>query len=196
MEKGYLFEHEKENNPQNYYWFDKGFTSDELDTIKNGVNNLEFNQATVVSGNDLKDRSSSVKWVPQNEEFDWIYQRLMTMAQEANENTWKFNLLSAPELIQYTEYYDHANGHYTWHQDIGPGILSKRKVSITVQLSESTEYEGGDLEIWGGGEHLMKPERGRGNVILFPSYMMHRVTPITKGTRTSFVLWVGGDHYR
>lgn len=196
MEKGYLFEHEKENNPQNFYWFDKGFNSDELDVIKNSVNNIPFNQATVVSGNDLKDRSSSIKWIPQNEEFDWVYQRLMTMAQEANENVWKFNLLSAPEMIQYTEYYDYANGHYTWHQDIGPGILSKRKVSITVQLSDSTDYDGGDLEIWGGGDHLMRPERGKGNVILFPSYMMHRVTPITRGTRTSFVLWVGGDHYR
>ncbi len=36
----------------------------------------------------------------------------------------------------------------------------------------------------------------RGNVVIFPSYMMHRVTPVTQGVRRSFVLWLGGDHYR
>ena len=38
--------------------------------------------------------------------------------------------------------------------------------------------------------------RGKGVAVLFPSYMMHRVSPVTKGTRKSLVLWVGGEHYR
>jgi PKHD-type hydroxylase len=120
----------------------------------------------------------------------------MSYASTANNEVWKFNLISAQELIQYTEYYDTAEGHYDWHQDIGPGIGSQRKVSITVQLSEADEYEGGDLEMWSGGNHVAVAERGAGVVFIFPSYMMHRVTKVTKGTRRSFVLWVGGDHYR
>ena len=71
-----------------------------------------------------------------------------------------------------------------------------RKVSITVQLSDTDDYEGGNLEIWSGGDNVKIAPRGRGNVVIFPSYMMHRVTPVTKGTRKSFVLWVGGEHYR
>ncbi len=197
MIKSYLFEKNTQNvDPQNYYWFNNGFSKDELNLIKKGVDNIPFERASFVSGDDDSVRTSSIKWIPQSQEWDWVYTKLMNMAVEANDALWKFNLISAPESIQYTEYYDYNNGHYTWHQDIGPGILSTRKGSSTVQLSDPNEYEGGDLEIWGGGEHLMKPDRGQGNVVIFPSYMMHRITKVTKGTRTSFVLWVGGEHYK
>jgi PKHD-type hydroxylase len=185
---------------QNYYWYKEGFTKEELTKIYEGVAKLPFNDATVFGSDNpevLKQiRSSSVKWIPKNEEWMWLYEKLMSYASTANNEVWKFNLISAQELIQYTEYYDTAEGHYDWHQDIGPGIGSQRKVSITVQLSEADEYEGGDLEMWSGGNHVAVAERGAGVVFIFPSYMMHRVTKVTKGTRRSFVLWVGGDHYR
>ena len=76
--------------------------------------------------------------------------------------------------------------------------MSVRKISITVQLSDPSEYEGGELELWSGGseESATKAYKGAGSVFMFPSYMLHRVTPITKGTRRSFVLWLGGSHYR
>ena len=116
----------------------------------------------------------------------------------ANNELWKFDLHSMPEQIQFTEYYATENGHYTWHQDIGPGILSKRKISITVQLSDPSEYDGGVLEMWQGGsqDSAVKAYKGAGSVFIFPSYMMHRVTPVTRGIRKSFVLWVGGSHYK
>jgi PKHD-type hydroxylase len=187
-------------NLQNYYWYKEGFNKEELNKIYEGVAKLPFNDATVFGSDNpevLKQiRSSSVKWIPKNEEWMWLYEKLMSYASTANNEVWKFNLISAQELIQYTEYYDSAEGHYDWHQDIGPGIGSQRKVSITVQLSEPDEYEGGDLEMWSGGNHVAVAERGAGVVFIFPSYMMHRVTKVTKGTRRSFVLWVGGDHYR
>jgi PKHD-type hydroxylase len=187
-------------NLQNYYWYKEGFNKEELNTIYEGVAKLPFNDATVFGSDNpeiIKNiRSSSVKWIPKNKEWMWLYEKLMDMAATANNEVWKFNLISSQELIQYTEYYDSAEGHYDWHQDIGPGIGSQRKVSITVQLSEADEYEGGDLEMWSGGNHVSVAERGAGVVFIFPSYMMHRVTKVTKGTRRSFVLWVGGDHYR
>ena len=148
-------------------------------------------------------RSSMVKWIPQSDDWNWLYVRMMELAKEANDETWNFDLISADENIQYTEYYANENGHYDWHQDVGPGDLaSKRKVSITLQLSEDDEYVGGDLEITGGGsgngvfETSHVCPRGKGITVIFPSYMMHRVTPVTKGTRRSLVLWVGGSHYR
>ena len=82
------------------------------------------------------------------------------------------------------------------HFPVKRGSSSKRKVSITVQLSEPDEYEGGDLEMWQGGSSVCTAARGAGVVFIFPSYMMHRVTKVTKGTRRSFVLWVGGQHYK
>jgi PKHD-type hydroxylase len=186
------------NDPQNYYWFDQGFNKEELDRIYKGVDNISSNKATVIGTKEipLEIRSSSVKWIPNTKEWEWLYTKMLELAKIANDAIWQFDLISAPELIQYTEYYDVEGGHYDWHQDIGPGYTSLRKVSITVQLSESDDYEGGDLQIWQGGQSIQIGPRGAGNVIIFPSYMMHRVTKVTKGTRRSFVLWVGGSHYK
>ena len=187
------------NDPQNYYWWGQGFNSEELDKIYQGVSKLPFNDASIIGSENSEltkeIRSSSIKWIPKTDEWIWLYNKLMNMAVEAN-SIWKFDLIAANELIQYTEYYDTADGHYDWHQDIGPGDACQRKVSITVQLSESDEYEGGDLEMWSGGKSIIQAQRGAGVVFIFPSYMMHRVTKVIKGTRRSFVLWVGGDHYK
>ena len=118
------------------------------------------------------------------------------MAWEANQNLYHFDLHSMSEQIQYTEYYDYEKGHYDWHMDTGYGNLSQRKISVTVQLSDGDEYEGGDLQLWPGGTYPLVAPRGKGNVVIFPSFLMHRVTPVTRGTRKSFVLWLGGGHYR
>jgi PKHD-type hydroxylase len=184
---------------QNYYFFNQGFSTEELDKIYNGVAIIPFQKAII--GNDeenLDIRSSSIKWIPPNEQWGWLYEKLMNMVIEANNAIWHFDLHSLIDHIQYTEYYADKGGHYAWHQDIGPDEMSKRKISITVQLSDSDEYEGGDLEYFRGGdpEKASKAPRGKGVVFIFPSYMMHRVTKVTKGTRRSFVLWVGGEHYK
>jgi PKHD-type hydroxylase len=186
---------------QNYYFFSKGFSDDELAKIYRDVASLPFREAATGESNENTDktiRSSSIKWVPQSQEWAWLYDKMMNMIIEANNAIWNFDLHTALDSIQYTEYYDVEGGHYGWHQDIGPGHLSTRKISITVQLSDTDDYEGGDLEYFRGGDinNTEKAPRGKGVVFIFPSYMMHRVTPITKGTRRSFVLWVGGSHYK
>lgn len=188
---------QRENEPQNYYWYEFGFSKEELDKIYKDLENVPFEKATTLDGGSEKEiRSSRVKWIPKNEEWAWLYNKLMSMVKQANDTLWDFDLISADEKIQYTEYLAEDEGHYTWHQDIGPGMASKRKVSITVQLSESDEYEGGDFEIWRGGNNLIRSKRGAGVTVIFPSYLMHRVTKVTKGKRRSFALWVGGKHYR
>ena len=186
-----------QNEPQNYYWFEKGFTNEELDKIYNDLADVPFEKATTISGKAEKEvRTSRIKWIPRDSNWKWLYEKLMNMAVEANNELWGFDLIAANELIQYTEYLAEDEGHYTWHQDIGPDMASLRKVSLTVQLSEDSEYEGGDLQLWRGGNNIVTSKRGAGVVFIFPSYMMHRVSKVTKGTRRSFVLWVGGQHYK
>jgi PKHD-type hydroxylase len=197
----YLFEKEI-YDPQQYYWFKEALTKEEVNLVIESVFKLPAEEATTLGPNNAL-RSSVVKWIPQNKDWDWLYQRLMKLAIEAN-GIWDFDLKSAFEQIQYTEYHASDAGHYDWHQDIGFGALaSRRKISITIQLSESKDYKGGDLLIALGGStkdgefknnHVCP--RGLGKGVLFPSYMMHKVSPITKGTRKSLVLWVGGEHYR
>ena len=197
MNLNYTFEQEQTDS-QNYFYYKEGFSKDELKKISKNIKNLPWHIASTAAGDKDTNRKSNIKWIPQNSDWFWLYEKLANMAIEANNSLWKFDLHQIPEQIQYTEYHAPA-GHYDWHADIGPRELSLRKVSITVQLSEPDDYEGGDLELFRGGSMngpFIQAERNAGCVFLFPSYMMHRVTPVTRGTRKSFVLWLGGGHYK
>ena len=200
MELRYSFPIDLTANQTNYYWFEKGFSPEELTEIERLVANIDFVRAqTQAEDNNLTEneyRKSNIKWLPLTQEYKWIYDKIGDMAYEANQNLYHFDLHSMPEQIQYTEYYDHEKGHYDWHMDNGYGNLSQRKISVTVQLSDTHDYEGGDLQLWPGGTYPLVAPRGKGNVVIFPSFMMHRITPVTRGTRKSFVLWLGGGHYR
>lgn len=196
----------EENDPQQYYWFQNALSKEEVDKVIRLASELpEAERATTLGSDDGgSTRSSMIKWIPKhNRTWNWLYERMMGLSIEANNELWRFDLRTALEAIQYTEYYASENGHYDWHQDIGHGPLpSKRKISITIQLSESEEYDGGELLICTGsnGDGVLDNNkvcpRGKGVGVLFPSYMMHRVTPVTKGVRKSLVLWVGGSHFR
>lgn len=129
-----------------------------------------------------------------DKKWEWVIDKIINQVTEANNTIWNFDLKSIIDSIQYTEY-DGNGGHYDWHMDIGPGTISHRKISIVIQLSDPDEYIGGDLQLMTGTQHVTVP-RGKGNVVIFPSFLLHRVVPLTGGNRKSLVLWVGGDHYR
>jgi len=197
MFTSYAF-NQAENSPQDYYWFQNAFSDEELTRLYDLLESLQYQDATTIGNQDEKIsevRSSKIKWIPQTNNWQWLYQKLFNMIEEANGTLWNFDLFGTNEFIQYTEYLASDHGHYDWHQDIGPGGPSLRKVSLVVQLTEAEEYEGGDLQIWPGGNIWTVP-KGKGNVAIFPSYMMHRVTPMTSGVRKSLVLWAGGQHYK
>ena len=182
-------------NQTNYYWFNGGFTSDEVDKIIEDAKEYPFIKALVVDEeNTDKFRKSNIKWLPFDSKWEWVIDRIMTQVVEANNIIWNFDLKAIIDNIQYTEY-DGNGGHYDWHLDIGPGSISHRKISIVIQLSDPDDYVGGDLEIMNASEKTVIP-RGKGNVVIFPSFLLHRVVPLTSGNRKSLVLWVGGDHYK
>ena len=182
-------------NQTNYYWFNGGFTSDEVNKIIEDAKEYPFIKALVVDEeNTDKFRKSNIKWLPFDSKWEWVIDRIMTQVVEANNIIWNFDLKAIIDNIQYTEY-DGNGGHYDWHLDIGPGSISHRKISIVIQLSDPDDYVGGDLEIMNASEKTVIP-RGKGNVVIFPSFLLHRVVPLTSGNRKSLVLWVGGDHYK
>ena len=183
------------NDPQEYYWFQNGFSKSDLVRLQGDLENISFKEAETFGPADDNVRKSRVKWIPQEEQYNWLYELMEKLAIEAN-GIWNFDIQTMPEQIQYTEYLAEDAGHYTWHQDIGPNDASLRKISITIQLSDAEEYEGGDLQIWKGGDSVDNCPRGAGVAVIFPSYMMHRVTPVSKGIRKSLVLWIGGSHYK
>jgi PKHD-type hydroxylase len=193
MEYKLVFPRDQSIDQTNYHIVNDAFTAEELGWINNLQELYPFQKATIV-GNGDKIRKSEIKWIHSDDKSFWVYEKLGQYIQQANNALWKFNLQSIVDSIQYTVYYE-GGGHYDWHVDIGPGSINHRKVSLTIQLSDPDEYEGGDLEIWTGGE-FRTIERKQGCAIIFPSFLMHRITPITKGIRRSLVLWVGGDSYK
>ena len=186
-------------DPTAFYSEEELFTKEEINWILSNHQDIPFEEGTISDTAEEAHsiRKSKVKWLNYNyyPQFDWVYNRLQLAIERANKQYWNFHLYSMPDPIQYTEYYP-SGGHYDWHMDIGPGMsMANRKISITVQLSDSSEYEGGDLQLFRSPTPENAP-RGFGTVVVFPSYMMHRVTQVTSGVRKSLVLWVGGHHYR
>jgi len=183
-----------------YYYFEDIFTDEELEHITQWGEISNLSDAEVGGGEDglhivPEIRVSKVSWIDIEENTKWIYDRLASAAIEANvEMNWNFDLIGFGDTLQYTKYYGENEGHYSWHADIGPGV-SHRKLSIIVQLSDEDEYEGGDINLKIGSRDLDLPKK-KGGVIVFPSFILHRVLPVTKGSRKSLVSWISGPNYR
>jgi PKHD-type hydroxylase len=86
--------------------------------------------------------------------------------------------------------YDEGGHFAMWHTDAGVDSVDRRRVSMSVELSERAGYQGGELEIVPDlvGRARILP---RGSAQLFPSRALHRVTPVTSGTRWALVAWTG-----
>jgi PKHD-type hydroxylase len=124
-----------------------------------------------------------------------LYELLFPLALEANEKLFHFDIDIVTDPIHYV-IYPEDGGHLDWHMDTGAYGVNKRKLAMTVQLSDPSEYDGGDFEIWFGGKESMVVPREKGDVIVFPAFCMHRVKPITRGERKCLVFWTGGRPFR
>jgi PKHD-type hydroxylase len=135
-------------------------------------------------------RQSRIQWINYSEQSDWLFKRLCQIAQACNESRYGFQLNGFLEALQLTEYQE--GDHYDWHTDHGNEDFSVRKLSIVVQLSDPSDYDGGELQV----HHLKVEEKEKGSVILFPSYSAHKVHPVKKGKRYSLVAWITGEPFR
>jgi PKHD-type hydroxylase len=190
-----VFPVHSQSNPIGFYTYSDCFSEEELGWIGNLQKLYEVQKASTGFGDDENTtRKSDIKWLYFDEKTKWLYSRLANISMLANKETWQFDITSILDSIQYTQYYDDG-GHYDWHTDNGPYPMNTRKISITVQLSDPNDYEGGVLELNVGNTIVQMPKE-KGCAVLFPSYMLHRVTPVTKGIRKSLVLWVGGTTFK
>ena len=139
-------------------------------------------------------RRSSVAWLPQDEEWQWLHERIVKVAQGFNQRFFGLELQGFGEKLQVARYDADREGAYDWHVDFGLKQQT-RKLSISIQLSASDEYEGGDLEFDLGTE-ITKVGREQGLAVAFPSFVRHRVAPVTRGTRYSLVAWIHGPRFR
>lgn len=142
-------------------------------------------------------RQSTIRWIPNATPFDQIWNRMVQLFHEANNSHFGFdiNLLSE---VQFTEYHAEEQGYYKWHEDIDwldTASFSHRKLSMVVQLSDPRDYEGGELQIKKNTPPQQRLRR-QGTVVVFPSFLEHQVTPISKGKRYSLVAWIHGPRFR
>jgi predicted 2-oxoglutarate/Fe(II)-dependent dioxygenase YbiX len=117
-----------------------------------------------------------------------LYDIVKTQALAANNRYWGFSI---PDMdpLQFLEYHD--GSHYDWHLDIGPGSSEHRKLSIIIPLSDPKSYNGGRLHLKIGPKNV-SVDLKQGHAIFFPSYILHKVTPVTKGKRFMLVGWMKG----
>jgi len=182
-------------NQTNYYMFTKAITESSIDELRNVLDTKELRDAQIGdNGGEVNTtkRRSKIYWLPKTDEFVELYKKLTEYISKCNEDFYNFKLTEITEQIQYTVYNSDDQGHYDWHLDMGPD-KARRKLSLVCQLSDPSEYEGGELQINTG--KIIVPEKEKGTIIIFPSFLLHRVTPVTKGTRRSLVLWVEGPAF-
>jgi PKHD-type hydroxylase len=177
----------------------KAFSPTELDMIEAYGDRLTVEKATLLSETPEgavrgEIRVTQTAWLPPTAQSKWVYDRIQGVARALNDRVYQFALSGFSENLQYTVYHGAEGGHYDWHVDQGL-MQMRRKLSISVQLSDPSDYEGCDLQFHASNQFETAP-RDRGTVIAFPSYVLHRVTPCTKGTRKAIVAWITGPQFK
>ena len=198
-------------NLQNYYWYYRpaipAHICDEI--IKYGLQIKEQMAVTGGYGKNLnkdqvkdlkKKRDSNIVWLSEH----WIYKEIHPYVHACNRQAgWNYEW-SSSEACQFTkynkgQYYDwHSDGWHTpYKQPNTPTHGKIRKLSVTVSLSDEKDYKGGELEFdfrnmdpdKKSNTMICKEIRPKGSIVVFPSFVWHRVKPVTKGSRYSLVIW-------
>lgn len=178
-----------------FVWWENAFTEQELNWLQEQA--IKADQRAQVSGGDDLDkvRRSKVSWLEINQETAWVFNRLAHIASSLNAQYYRFDLTGFGEALQLTNYDQSEQGMYRWHVDYGGKIAPSRKLSLVLQLTDPSQYEGGNLQILTGGEPRTVRKQ-RGLVAAFPSYTLHQVTPVTSGSRQSLVAWITGPSFK
>lgn len=183
---------------QTFTTWENGFTDSQINDIIRIGDNLIPQTAKIGGANENEDisqiRKSKTSWIKLNNDTTWLYDSLAYIVRQLNGQFYDFDLDGFVEDFQYTVY-DGSGDHYSWHIDKGLMNGSPRKLSLVLQLSDPSEYTGGDLEFFvAPGPTTAKKQKGI--IYAFPSWVLHRVTPVTSGVRRSLVVWVSGPKFK
>ena len=192
---------------QQWAFWDDAFSDEELETIIKIGDGLPKDYGIVgTKGEYVSDiRHCLVSFMDEDfleDTIPFLLDKLTFICRQLNGSYFGFDLSGFHEDFQYTVYdpdynKDKPSSLYNWHIDKGPGQDDRppRKLSLVVNLLDSDCYEGGNFEIKTGVESQVIPFK-KGRVIAFPSWTLHRVTPVTKGIRKTIVIWVGGPKFK
>ena len=182
-----------------YYYFASALSKEMCEGIIQAGMTLPSEEAKVNAGTDSHEdtelRQGKISWFDTDSTISTVINNFVHQANYAAK--WHF-ILENSEKVQFAQYENEA--FYGWHRDGDINSDTIRKLSVTVQLSDPNEYEGGELEM----KHLFENKKlemdkettMQGTIIIFPSMLQHRVTPVTNGTRYSLVQWFSGPNFK
>ena len=182
-----------------YSCAEKVFSDQELWLINNTANKSDKNisQAKVAIENsksyDIEEeyRKTVIVWLLQDDSTKWLYERLYNAAIALNKQYFNFEI-DQLENLQYCIYRE--GHHFKKHIDtISIPNLGQRKLTFILQLSDETEYEGGELRLHVSDNPIVISKK-KGTIEIFPSFIPHDVTPVNKGERKVLVSWVLGKN--
>lgn len=182
------------------------FTDQELNLINYICSQKELHSSKTVSekGIVVKEnhfRISNNSFHEPNNDNLWFFEKMNSAIEQINDSVYGFELYGY-KSFQYTVYEGSAGGKYDMHMDLimsdakPADLLDTRKLSLSLLLSQpEQDYTGGDFLIHQGG-YPEKVQAQKGSIIMFPSFMLHSVTPVLTGTRKSIVIWVEGPKFK
>ena len=163
---------------------------EQLDWNTSEIGSVSTKQGTFV--NDPSYRINDNIWQHFMQPLGCIARRYTDEANHASE--WEY-ALEGQEHTQICRYKGENTGHYDWHTDSYPpknGI--QRKLTCVILLNDPSEFEGGILQLKDMEDDVLLKQQG--SIVVFPSFIEHRVTPVTKGVRYTAVSWAYGPSFR
>ena len=189
-------------------YMDDCFDKSQLNNLSEYVaNNGEYKEGTVYNSEENfelnKVRRSNIKFFNYKPDTFWIFNVFNNVIENLNNRFYGFDF-HGYNFFQYAEYNSENLGKYEWHMDMGfdntdvPRHEHTRKLSLVMLLNEQgVDFEGGDFLINLSTENKIdKLPLIPGRIVAMPSFILHKVTPVTKGIRKSIVVWVTGPNFK
>lgn len=142
-------------------------------------------------------RRTEIASVKRADGFEAIFDFIDATIIEANDLMWRFDI-ERVRHFDYLVYPSEISAHYDWHCDekLEDNAEWPRKLSFIMLLSDPPEFDGGEFQFRYDNGCVDTHLTAKGQTIIFPSYKMHRVTPVVRGTRRSLVAWAEGPRWR
>jgi PKHD-type hydroxylase len=185
---------------------DPAFSPSELTTIENYCKSLPLiaggspEGAGHIEEDEEKFRVSNVGYHSANDpNLKFVFEKFNGVFEYVNSMFYNFDI-NGYDYFQYAEYDAKESGRYNWHMDLGldnlsEDVYSTRKLSMSMLLNTpGVDFEGGDFQTFFAKELDVSLKRGQ--ILIFPSFIVHRVKPVTKGIRKSLVIWVTGPGFK
>lgn len=185
-------------------YFKKWFNDEQCDSILEMAQDIPSERSKIGTDTGIREnddfRRSNIRFIQEADtRFQFLFDDIWKMARQAN-NDWFDFQLSKLDYIQLAEYDSAELGEYKRHHDVfwmNGDPKYHRKLSCVIQLTDPSEYEGGDLLFHNTSAVPDSNEiRERGTVIFFPSFVEHQASAVTKGIRHSLASWIDGPKWK